>query len=351
MAEWEKIAEQSKLTRNYNKLDNMRSYYFLTLADMVDEYIDEMYSIYNTKLFHYETTDDYYRGRLEDVYDMYTSLKERISDFMDKALSVTEAFIKSALVPIILVGVSFAFPPVGIAIAGITTVGCGVVAVIPDKVLPNFLERVKDSVTKRVIMLFTEGPQAVIEDIGQDFMDGIQTPEGIAAYAGQAFGTLAGVKCGKTHRIKKNKNPDVDGLKAPKDVDDVKPDVKKKDADVGKVDTLSTPNSRKLRQNMIKAGVEVPDYPNAAHHIVAGKSPKVAEARAILQKYGVDINDASNGTFLPTVKGVAKGAYHPSLHTDSYYRKVTELLSSAKSKDDVLDILEDIAEQLQNGTF
>ena len=59
MAEWEKIAEQSRLTRNYNKLDNMRSYYFLPLADMVDEYIDEMYSIYNTKLFHYETTDDY----------------------------------------------------------------------------------------------------------------------------------------------------------------------------------------------------------------------------------------------------------------------------------------------------
>lgn len=90
-----------------------------------------------------------------------------------------------------------------------------------------------------------------------------------------------------------------------------------------------------------------PDYPNAAHHIVAGSSPKAAEARAILQKYGVDINDAANGIFLPTVRDVAEGAYHPSLHTDSYYRKVTELLSSAKSKDDVLDILEDIADQLQ----
>ena len=114
---------------------------------------------------------------------------------------------------------------------------------------------------------------------------------------------------------------------------------------------LSTPNSRVLRQNLIKAGADVPSYPNAAHHIVAGNSAKAAEARAILQKYGVDINDAANGVFLPTVKDVAEGAYHPGLHTDSYYRKVTELLSSAKSKEDVLDILGDIAEQLKKGTF
>ncbi len=119
----------------------------------------------------------------------------------------------------------------------------------------------------------------------------------------------------------------------------------------GGLDALSTPSSKVLRQNLIEAGVEVPNYPNAAHHIVAGNAPKAAEARAILQKYGVDINDAANGTFLPTVKDVAEGAYHPSLHTDSYYRKVTELLSSAKSQDDVLDILDDIAEQLQDGTF
>jgi len=119
----------------------------------------------------------------------------------------------------------------------------------------------------------------------------------------------------------------------------------------GGLDTLSTPSSRVLRQNLIEAGVEVPDYPHAAHHIVAGNSPKAAEARAILQRYGVDINDAANGTFLPTARGVAEGAYHPSLHTDSYYRKVTELLSSATCKDDVRDILDDIAEQLQNGTF
>ena len=119
----------------------------------------------------------------------------------------------------------------------------------------------------------------------------------------------------------------------------------------GGLDTLSTPSSKILRQNLIEAGVEVPDYPNAAHHIVAGRSPKAAEARAILRKYSVDINDAANGTFLPTVKDVAEGAYHPSLHTNAYYDKINKLLSEATCKEDVLDILEFIGDELSSGTF
>ena len=102
---------------------------------------------------------------------------------------------------------------------------------------------------------------------------------------------------------------------------------------------------------MIEAGIEVPDYPNAAHHIVAGNSPKAAESRAIMQMYGVDINEAENGVFLPTVRGVSEGAYHPSLHTNSYYDRVNNLLREATCKEDVLDILEFIGEELKNGTF
>ena len=33
---------------------------------------------------------------------------------------------------------------------------------------------------------------------------------------------------------------------------------------------------------------------NSAHRIVAGSSPKAAEARAILDKYGIDINSADD---------------------------------------------------------
>ena len=118
-----------------------------------------------------------------------------------------------------------------------------------------------------------------------------------------------------------------------------------------RLDQLSTPSSRELRNNMIEAGIEVPDYPNAAHHIVAGNSPKAAESRAIMQMYGVDINEAENGVFLPTVRGVSEGAYHPSLHTNSYYDRVNNLLREATCKEDVLDILEFIGEELKNGTF
>ncbi|MBE5951419.1 MAG: hypothetical protein E7260_07455 [Lachnospiraceae bacterium] len=117
------------------------------------------------------------------------------------------------------------------------------------------------------------------------------------------------------------------------------------------INALSIPDSRILRANMIAAGIEVPEYRNAAHHIVAGASAKAAEARAILQKFGIGINDAVNGVFLPTEKGVSEAMYHPSLHTDQYYRIVTELLSQANSREEVMDILVDIAEQLLNGTF
>ena len=117
------------------------------------------------------------------------------------------------------------------------------------------------------------------------------------------------------------------------------------------LDHLSTPSSRELRRNMIEAGVEVPDYPNAAHHIVAGYSPKAAESRAIMQMYGVDINDAENGAFLPIVRGVSEGTYHPSLHTNAYYDRVNNLLSEATCKEDVLDILEFIGDELKNGTI
>lgn len=114
---------------------------------------------------------------------------------------------------------------------------------------------------------------------------------------------------------------------------------------------ISKPSSKTLGENLVRAGKLRPSYPSAAHHIVAGSSRKAVEARAILYKFNVDINDAVNGVFLPTVKNISNAAYHPSLHTDSYYRKVTELLIQAKSKDDVIDILKDIAEQLEKGTF
>lgn len=48
---------------------------------------------------------------------------------------------------------------------------------------------------------------------------------------------------------------------------------------------------------MIKAGTEVPEYQNVVHHIVAGGVKKTAPARAVLNKFGIGVNDTSDGMF------------------------------------------------------
>ncbi|EKS4344306.1 AHH domain-containing protein [Clostridium sporogenes] len=106
-----------------------------------------------------------------------------------------------------------------------------------------------------------------------------------------------------------------------------------------------------LRKNMIKSGVEAPDYANAAHHIVAGTDKRAVELRNILKKYDININSAENGVFLPTVKDVSDSAYHRSLHTNEYYKNVEKLFENVGSKEDAVEVLQDIREQLIKGTF
>ena len=117
------------------------------------------------------------------------------------------------------------------------------------------------------------------------------------------------------------------------------------------VKIFEAPNSKILAKNMIASGIVKPDYPCAAHHIVAGSRQGAKRARAILRKFDIGINDAVNGVFLPTVRDVSEAAYHPSLHTGSYYDKVNELLATAKSKQEAIALLKDIAKALSEGTF
>jgi hypothetical protein len=119
------------------------------------------------------------------------------------------------------------------------------------------------------------------------------------------------------------------------------------------LEKLSKPSAEKLRRNMIKAGKKVPSYANAAHHIVPGtKNNEFAKkARTILMNFNIDINDAVNGVFLPTQKGVTNAMYHHSLHTDVYCKNVFEMLEKATSKDEAIDILKGIEEALLNGAF
>lgn len=113
-------------------------------------------------------------------------------------------------------------------------------------------------------------------------------------------------------------------------------------------------DSAKLRQNLIDAGDKVPDYPNAAHHIIPSSDARyaqAAQARDKLVSLGIDINDANNGVFLSTSKNIVGTTYHRTLHTGQYYDKVNSLLSVAKTKAEAIDVLTYIKTALLNGTF
>jgi len=111
--------------------------------------------------------------------------------------------------------------------------------------------------------------------------------------------------------------------------------------------------SAKLGQNMEDQGTTRPAE-TAAHHIVAHSSPKAAAGRAVLNRFGVGINDAENGVFLPRNVNSANPngvAVHSTLHTDEYYQSVNDVLGGAQSRQDVLDGLGHIRNQLLNGAF
>ncbi len=110
-------------------------------------------------------------------------------------------------------------------------------------------------------------------------------------------------------------------------------------------------NSKILRNNMLAAGKSEPNFNNAAHHIVAGDDPRAEAARNVLKKFNIDINNSTNGVFLPIQEGLSKAAYHPKLHKNDYYQKVNERLLEATNKDEVLEVLNDIAKSLLDGSF
>jgi len=108
---------------------------------------------------------------------------------------------------------------------------------------------------------------------------------------------------------------------------------------------------RNLEEQYRKAGKKLPEYPNAAHHIVAGNDSRALVSREILAQFGIDINDANNGVFLPTVDGVSNATNHRIIHTDAYHQEVFRQLSYATTKQEAINILNRISRQIQNNTF
>ncbi|WP_429839755.1 AHH domain-containing protein [Clostridium septicum] len=76
----------------------------------------------------------------------------------------------------------------------------------------------------------------------------------------------------------------------------------------------------------------------------------------MLERYGVDINSASNGVFLPDAPNyphAGSAAVHRGSHTEAYYKYVRDELVNAnvQSVDDVVDVLDNIRMNLLNGSI
>ena len=111
-------------------------------------------------------------------------------------------------------------------------------------------------------------------------------------------------------------------------------------------------DSKKLKAAMEEAGIQTPNYPYAAHHIVAGDAKRAQESREKLIELGIGINDAVNGVYLPTDKNtLTMATYHPSLHTNVYYDTVNERLRDATTYNEGVNALNKIRNELLNGTF
>ena len=96
-------------------------------------------------------------------------------------------------------------------------------------------------------------------------------------------------------------------------------------------------SSKALDANLEATGFLRP-IQSAAHHIVAGAAPAAAQARAVLQKFGIDINEAANGVFLSASQFSANptgAAVHASLHSGAYYETVNRILETATSSSEV----------------
>jgi RHS repeat-associated protein len=121
----------------------------------------------------------------------------------------------------------------------------------------------------------------------------------------------------------------------------------------GSADATEVASSRVLAGNLEDAAGTTRPADSAAHHIVAGADPRAAEARAILQREGIGINDSDNGVFLPkntSVPNPTGALVHSTLHTGIYYDAVNAALRNAQPGT-IGDTLQDIAGQLLNGTF
>ncbi len=117
------------------------------------------------------------------------------------------------------------------------------------------------------------------------------------------------------------------------------------------VDPLGLECAAKLATALEAAGHARP-VESAAHHIVSRYSKGAAEARQVLTKFGIGLDEAANGVFLPATKASVNplnAAVHSTVHTKAYYQTVNKILTSTTSRQEALDALAYIQQKLLQG--
>jgi A nuclease family of the HNH/ENDO VII superfamily with conserved AHH len=73
-----------------------------------------------------------------------------------------------------------------------------------------------------------------------------------------------------------------------------------------------------------------------------------------LKKFNIGINDVTNGVFLPANRAtqvIAGETIHSTLHTKGYYDAVNAALAKAATRQQAINILQDIRMALQSGDY
>ncbi len=118
-------------------------------------------------------------------------------------------------------------------------------------------------------------------------------------------------------------------------------------------------NHRRTLSNNIVAGSGAPRPINAcAHHVVALKDEQAEPSRKKLFDWGIAINDADNGVFLPrwagkALPGLPNAPRHADIHTEVYYSAVYARLRTVPKAESQTgrSRLRGIKAQLQAGAF
>lgn len=104
--------------------------------------------------------------------------------------------------------------------------------------------------------------------------------------------------------------------------------------------SMMTDKEKRFVLNKVKNGYQ-------AHHIIGEATPN---AKRILEKYGIDINDPMNGIFLPSSgESGLRGTVHNGGHTQTYYNYIEQLFSNCKNRDECYDILDKVKTNLYKG--